>query len=177
MSSPDTHTFKYNPDKEILENTLLNTRVIVFDADFIKALTDSLTKAFHTGAVVILYQMGLAYGELLGRRILESGGLGKQTEGVYRQRYASLAVGKFKFPSLVALMMSGPPTEIKVSLEDSFFAKAIGRTGKPECHIVRGLLEGTANVVFRNDYVCQEMKCASKGDQTCEFLVQLRKPA
>ena len=172
MSSPDTHTFKYDPEKEILENTLLQTRVLVFDSDFIKALSDSLTKTFQTGAIVILYQMGLAYGELLGRRILETGGLLKQAEGVYRQRYASLAAGKFRFPSLAALAAGGPPPEIKVSLEDSFFAKAVGKTGQAECHIVRGMLEGTAKVVFRKDYVCIEARCLSKGDKICEFLVQ-----
>ena len=172
MSRPDTHTFLYDPEREILENTLLNTRVIVFDSDFVKALSESLTKTFQTGAVVILYHMGLAYGELLGRRILESGGLAKQTEGAYRQRYASLAVGKFQFPSLAALAAKGPPPSIKVTLQESFFARSIGKTGQPECHIVRGLLEGTAKVVFRKDYECQETQCLSKGDALCEFLVR-----
>ena len=174
MSSPDTHTFRYDPNREILENTLLKTRVLVFDADFIKALSDSLNKTFQSGAVVILYQMGLAYGELLGKRILESGGLLKQAEGVYRQRYAGLAAGKFRFPPLTQLATGGPEQQIKVTLEDSFFAKAIGKTGRPECHIVRGILEGTAKVVFRRDYQCQETKCLSKGDALCGFLVAPR---
>jgi predicted hydrocarbon binding protein len=171
LAAPNTHTFMYDPEKEILENTLLKTRVIVFDADFVKALSISLTKTYQTGATVILYHMGLSYGELLGKRILESGGLARQAEGVYRQRYASLAAGKFHFPSLAALAAEGPPAKIKVSLEDSFFAKAIGRTGQPECHIVRGILEGTAKVVFGKDYQCQETKCLSKGDALCEFLL------
>ncbi|HEV2389470.1 MAG TPA: 4-vinyl reductase [Nitrososphaerales archaeon] len=177
MPSPDTITFRYDPEKEILENAVLNTRVLVFDADFIKALTDSLTKTFQSGAVVIIYQMGLAYGELLGRRIVESGGLSKQAEGVYRARYASLAAGKFRFPPLAALASAGPQQQVRVTLEDSFFARAIGRTGKPECHIVRGLLEGTANVVFGRDYACQETRCLSKGDDLCEFLVVPRAQA
>ncbi len=171
LSSPDTHTFRYDPDKEILENTLLNTRVIVFDADFVKALSESLTKTFQSGAVVILYQMGLAYGQLLGQRILASGDLATRAEGAYKQRYASLAIGKFHFPPLATLVVGGPPAQVAVSLEDSFFAEAIGRTGKAECHIVRGLLEGTASVVFRKDYECQETKCLSKGDSRCEFMV------
>jgi predicted hydrocarbon binding protein len=177
LPKPDIHTFKYDPDKETLENTLLKVRVIVFDADFMKALTDSLTKTFQTGAVVILYQMGLAYGELLGRRILESGGLADQAEGVYRRRYAGLAAGKFRFPPLAALAAGGAAAPMKVTLEDSFFAKAAGVTGQPECHMARGLLEGTANVVFRKDYQCQEVKCLSKGDALCEFLVTQRPKA
>ena len=174
MSGPDTHTFRYDPDKEILENTLLKSRVMVLDADFVKALSTSLTKTFQSGAGVILYQMGLAYGELLGQRIIESGGLARQSEGAYRQRYASLAIGKFQFPSLSALAASGGPGRVIVSLSDSFFARAIGRTGQPECHIVRGLLEGTAKAVFRKDYQCDEISCLSKGDALCEFLIQLR---
>jgi hypothetical protein len=123
LPKPDIHTFKYDPDKETLENTFLKVRVIVFDADFMKALTDSLTKTFQTGAVVILYHMGLAYGELLGRRILESGGLAKQAESVYRRRYAGLAAGKFQFPSLAALAAGGDAAPIKVTLEDSFLPR------------------------------------------------------
>ena len=174
MSVPDTHTFRYDPEKEILENTLLKSRVMVLDLDFVKALSSSLAKTFQSGAGVILYQMGLAYGELLGQRILESGGLAKQTQQVYRQRYASLAIGKFQFPPLAALAASGGPGQLTVTLADSFFAKAIGSTGQPVCDIVRGLLEGTAKVVLKKDYQCQEVKCVSKGDALCEFLLRLR---
>jgi predicted hydrocarbon binding protein len=174
MSSHDGHAFLYDPKKEILENTLLRTRVMVWDADFVKALSESLRRSFQSGAVVILYQMGLAYGELLGKRILESGGLGSHTEGVYRQRYASLAVGKFQFPSLATVASGGPPSQMKITLEDSFFAQSLGRTGQPECHIVRGLVEGTAKVVLKLDYVCQEVRCLSKGDSLCEFIVAPR---
>jgi hypothetical protein len=48
---------------------------------------------------------------------------------------------------------------------------------QPECHIVRGLLEGTAKVVFKKDYECKEVKCLSKGDAFCEFLVAARTKA
>jgi predicted hydrocarbon binding protein len=174
MSTSDTHTFRYDPVNEVLENTLLNSRVIVFDTDFVRALASSLGKTFQSGAIVILYQMGLAYGELLGQRILETGGLGRQTQQAYRQRYSSLALGKFNFPPLAALAASGTPGQIIVTLKDSFFAKALGRTGQPECHIVRGLLEGTAKVILKKDYECKEISCLSKGDPLCEFLLSLR---
>ena len=144
---------------------------MVLDTDFIKAIGSSLTKTYQTGAVVILYQMGLAYGELLGQRILESGGLGKQTQLEYRRRYASLAIGKFQFPSLAALAATESPTQVTVTLRDSFFARALGRTGQPECHIVRGLLEGTAKVIFKKEYQCHEVRCISKGDELCEFVI------
>jgi len=174
MTSPETFTFRYDPDREILENTSLRTRVMVLDTDFVKALSTSLTKTFQTGATVILYHMGLAYGELLGQRILESGGLLAQTQGAYRQRYASLAIGKFRFPSLAALAAGGAPGQVTVSLGESFFAKSIGKTGQAECHVVRGILEGTAKAVLKREYACQEVKCLSKGDQTCEFSLQPR---
>ncbi len=118
--------------------------------------------------------MGLAYGELLGQRLLESGGLGRQTQELYRQRYSSLALGKFQFPSLAALAASGGPGQFTVTLRDSFIAKALGRTGQPECHLVRGLLDGTSKVVFKKDYECKEISCLSKGDPLCEFSIQLR---
>ncbi len=174
MANTETHTFRYDPANEILENTLLGVRVIVWDAEFYKTLVSNLTGTFQTGTTVFLYHIGLSYGRLLGRRILESGGLAKQTELEYRQRYASLAIGKFHFPSLMELATSGGLAQITVRLRDSFFAKALGKTGTAECHIVRGLLEGTAGEVFKRDYQCVEAKCLSKGDEQCEFLISLR---
>src|ERR1017187_6552464 len=111
LSSNDTQTFKYDSATETLQNTVLGVRVMVWDGEFYKALVSSLTSTFQTGTVVFLYHMGLVYGELLGRRILETGGLGKQTQGEYMRRYASLAIGKFDFPSLAGLATSGGPKQ------------------------------------------------------------------
>jgi predicted hydrocarbon binding protein len=167
LSGTNSQSFKYDSANETLENTSLGVRVMVLDAEFYKALVSSLTRTFQTGTIVFLYEMGRAYGELLGKRILETRGLRSE----YIKRYSSLAIGKFHFPPLESLAAAGTPSNVTIGLRDSFFASALGRTGQPECHIVRGILEGTAEVVFKKEYQCQEVKCLSKGDKYCEFLL------
>ena len=61
--------------------------------------------------------------------------------------------------------------------ERQLLCESLGTTGQAECDVVRGPLEGTARVVFKKDYQCQEVKCLSKGDALCEFLLRLRAQA
>ncbi|MGH9918131.1 MAG: V4R domain-containing protein, partial [Nitrososphaerales archaeon] len=148
--------------------------VMVFDAEFYKALIGNLNKVFKSGAQVFLYEIGVAYGELLAKRLADAGGLSRSTARRYAEEYSTLAVGKFEFPPLETLAGKVPGT-LTIGLRESFFATSLGRTGQAECHIVRGILEGTAKTMFGQDYACSEEKCMSKGDQRCEFLLSRRK--
>ena len=165
-----SNVFAFDQANQILVNTSLGTRVMVLDAEFYQALTRNLTEVFKSGAQVFLYQAGLAYGELMGRRMTESGRLESTTPDVYFKRYSSLAIGKFEFPPLASFVAMAP-TGVTIGLRESFFARSLGKTGKAECHIVRGLLEGTAKYILKGDYACSEVKCLSKGDPRCEFFL------
>lgn len=168
--SPSADTFVYDEAKQTLVNSTLGTRVMVLDAEFYQALNENLTQVFKSGAQVFLYQMGLAYGDLLGRRILRMGQGVSSNPSAYLERYSSLAMGKFEFPPIASIIQQ-PNSPVRIRLRDSFFARSLGKTGQAECHIVRGLLEGTAKSFLKTDLVCSEEKCISKGDELCEFLL------
>jgi len=170
------NVFTYDETNQTLVNSSLGTRVMVLDTEFYQALASNLTSVFGTGAQVFLYQMGLAYGQTLGKRVVELGHLDSSTPEDYLRHYTSLAVGKFEWPQL-ALLFARAPAGFTVGLRDSFIARALGKTGQAECHIVRGLLEGAAKTILKADYSCAEVKCLSKGDWRCEFFLTPAKPA
>lgn len=55
---------------------------------------------------------------------------------------------------------------------DSIMAKYYGNTGHCVCHIPRGWFAGASCVFFKKDVDAVEIKCLSKGDDFCEFLIK-----
>ena len=45
---------------------------------------------------------------------------------------------------------------------------------EPNCHFLSGFLEmSVERLLGLSDLYCQEMKCAAKGDDCCEFVIAL----
>jgi predicted hydrocarbon binding protein len=161
---------KFNARYQQLEDSLLGVRVMSIDGIFYRGLWDRLMSDFGPGAAIVLYEMGLGYGELMGKEIVNRG-MGRL--GVYKDfldRGVKSGMGTFEVPMLAAVI-SGFRGRILVRLKDSFFATSVGTTGKCECHIVRGMIVGAARVVLHKSLTCEETKCLSKGDQYCEFVL------
>ncbi|MHB8566918.1 MAG: hypothetical protein ACYC7D_06540 [Nitrososphaerales archaeon] len=56
-----------------LEDPLLGLRLMVIDEEFYKGLRDKLYNSFESGASLILCEMGLGYGEILGHNMKKMG--------------------------------------------------------------------------------------------------------
>lgn len=141
---------------------------MAIDTDFYKGLRDRLFQIFQSGAITILYEMGIGYGELMAERIQK---MGKNKLSVYRrfmEHGVYLGIGRFETPFL-KMIISGLRGEPVVRLTDSFYAAAAGKTGRPECHIIRGTIAGAARILLNKEFDCVEEKCTSKSDPYCEF--------
>ncbi len=154
---------------ERLEDELFsNLRVMVIDEQFYKGLRDKLYERFQSGASVILYDMGIGYGELMGKTI-QSVGVSKL--GAYK-RFMELGkkqgYGRFDVP-LLKMIISGIRGEPIVILKDSFFATSAGRTGQVECYIVAGMIAGAARMILGKNFECREEMCISRGETRCQF--------
>ena len=154
-----------------IEDPFLKLRVMVIDAEFYKSLTDKLYSSFQSGASVILYEMGLGYGELMGQRMKEMGTSRLQIVKDFIELGKTHGYGEFNTP-FIKMVVSGIRGEPLVRLENSFFASAIGRTGKTECYLIAGIIAGATQVLFNKKYTCIEEKCLSRGDAYCEFRVK-----
>lgn len=164
--NPSTHRLERMPDE-----LFSNLRVMIIDEQFYKGLRDKLYNKFQSGASVILYDMGVGYGELMGKAIV---GAGASKLGTYKK---FLDIGKLQGYSefavpLLKMIISGLKGEAYVTLKDSFFATSVGRTGQVECYIVAGMIAGAGREVLHKEVVCREQKCISNGDELCEFTMR-----
>lgn len=140
---------------------------MVMDSDFYKGMRDELFRAFKSGAGVILYQMGVGYGQISGRKIAQSPSKVAASRKFLRQGEHQ-GYGQFEVP-LMESILSGIRGEGVVRLKDSFYATSAGETGQAECFIVAGQIAGAAGMVLEKKFKCDEVKCLSKGDEFCEF--------
>jgi predicted hydrocarbon binding protein len=164
----------FNRESGRLEDTFLNLRVIVLDEEFYRGIRNKLYDSFQSGASVILYDMGLGYGELMGKSIQRMGTHQLKIMTDFMNLGKRRGYGTFHTP-LLKLILSGIQGEPVVRLRDSFFSTTVGKTGKTECYLLAGIIAGAAMVILKkDDIVCIEEKCLSKGDRYCEFKIKRR---
>lgn len=158
----------YDNKAEELEDPFLNVRVMAIDSYFYKGMRDQLYKTFRSGTARILYEMGLGYGTIMGKMILEQGKgrLEYYKDFIDRGKYHGM--GHFQVPMLEAII-AGLKGEAVIRVKRSFFASSVGETGLVECYIFAGQIAGAARVLMKKEYNCIETKCTSKKDEYCEF--------
>jgi predicted hydrocarbon binding protein len=167
--NPKTNQLEREPDE-----VFSNLRVMIIDEQFYKGLRNKLYERFQSGASVILYDMGLGYGEIMGKGIAA---IGISKIGTYK-RFLDIGkkqgYGEFQVP-LLKMILAGLKGEAYVNLKDSFFATSVGRTGQVECFLVAGMIAGAARFMLNKDVECIEVKCISKGDELCQFNLKEKK--
>jgi predicted hydrocarbon binding protein len=157
-----------NSETGRIEDPLLRLRVLVIDSEFYKGLRTKLYSKFNSGASLILYEMGVGYGEIMAKNIKEMGAGKLEIYKKFIDRGKHQGYGEFTVPLLESII-SSMKHEAKIYLKDSFFASSAGKTGNVECWIVAGIIAGAAKIIFGREMLCVEEKCASKGDPRCEF--------
>lgn len=60
-------------------------------------------------------------------------------------------------------------TPIRVEVENTPEPRRLGRTGKFECHLMRGIYAGYFTTIFGTPFMGRESTCRSAGDRTCTF--------
>ena len=68
-----------------------------------------------------------------------------------------------------------PKERIVVRVNNSYssvcYREMCVKSTQPLCHLLRGLFAGGFSVLLKTDYDAEEVKCASKGDPYCEFVL------
>jgi predicted hydrocarbon binding protein len=80
-------------------------------------------------------------------------------------------MGWFK---IVKIERNEAENETTFILDNSAEAETSGETGKTVCHCIQGLLTGIVVNAYGVKAEGREVKCKSKGDEYCEFVVSLR---
>ncbi len=64
---------------------------------------------------------------------------------------------------------------LRITVENSPFAKSYGKSSKGVCDLIRGVIGGMASVIFDQDCIASEVECISKGFEKCLFVVDSEK--
>lgn len=140
--------------------------VIVSIETFVSLQKDAETILGSDGASVLLYEAGKKSGLRWINRFSKKWGLkdNKFIEAV-QNFYAELGWGKFS-------VEEDNKNELVVRIENSFIARGYGNSEVPVCHFLRGYNAGLAEVLKGNEIDAEEVKCAAKGDDCCEFVMK-----
>lgn len=140
--------------------------VIMSIETFVSLQKDAETILGFDGASVLLYEAGKKAGLRWINRFSKEWGLkdNKFIEAV-QNFYAELGWGKFS-------VEENSKNELVVRVENSFIARGYGNSEVPVCHFLRGYNAGLAEVLRGNEIDAEEVKCAAKGDDCCEFVMK-----
>ena len=121
------------------------------------------------GAAIIFYEAGRDAGFSWASRFKEGWNVKEDDFGsAIKEFYADLGWGIFEISSLTK-----EGTTIRV--ENSFIARAYGKSETAICHFLSGYSAGIVQTISGQKMDAQETKCIAKGDNCCEFIVSAAK--
>ena len=59
----------------------------------------------------------------------------------------------------------------EVKVKNCFICEDI-KSNKPECHIVSGTISGVLPIIFKERFLCDEVKCKAMGHPACVFMIR-----
>ncbi|MFZ2410577.1 MAG: 4-vinyl reductase [Candidatus Methanoperedens sp.] len=140
--------------------------VIVSIETFVNLQKDAEKILGHDGASVLLYEAGKKAGLRWINRFRKEWDL-KDEKFIdsIQNFYAELGWGKFS-------VEEDNGKELVVRVGNSFTARGYGNSETPVCHFLRGYNAGLAEVLKGKGIDAEEVKCAAKGDDCCEFVMK-----
>jgi len=162
-----SNLIEFDWEKGVITNRWSNTRTFLFGVAGFANLREDMQKRYYDTAIVLLHDLGAAFGENLGRLGLKRG---LTVEELPRTMATlSLAGGWGK----LTLASGHPSTGNSVYTNDNcVFCSAIKEKDKPSCEFLGGVLKGFTEVVVGRPHVVEETEClAMKGSSTCRFNV------
>ncbi len=164
----------FDPENALIRDELLGVRSALYGAELYASIFKRLHEIFQSGAAMILYESGKEVGKRYGTIVKEKFGENLSKASDVLVEHARLTGwGIFESPvTNVAkwLLLK----RVTVIIKKNFHAEAVGQTGQPSCHFLRGLLEGFTSVLTRAECRCEELACMSSGNKFCKFEIHLR---
>jgi predicted hydrocarbon binding protein len=137
--------------------------VMMHRAGLAKAFGE-LTKLLGSGGETILYTQGKSYGHSRVENYRKMFGLNPTARlQELSHIYESLGFGAAQ----VTIESSG---KIRFVLTDDFECSTNERSGYG-CSFIRGLIEGSVEIITRKEMTSEELKCRLQGDKNCEFVL------
>jgi len=143
-------------------------RYLLIRPETLAGLQKSMEKASGKQAKKIIFQGGFEGGYLSAKKYKEIHKFShKEILDFMVAMGSQIGWGSFELNQYDPVERS-----LKITVEDSPFAEAYGKSSKGVCHLIRGVVSGTASVVFGQDCVASEISCFAKGDRCCVFIAK-----
>ncbi|MDP3103861.1 MAG: V4R domain-containing protein [Candidatus Methanoperedens sp.] len=140
--------------------------VIISIETFVNLQKDAERILGVDGASILLYETGKkAAMQWIYRFNNEWGLKDKKFIEAVQNFYAELGWGNF-------VVEEDNKNGLVIRVENSFIARGYGNSDVPVCHFLRGYNAGLAQVLKGNEIGAEEVKCAAKGDDCCEFVMK-----
>jgi predicted hydrocarbon binding protein len=140
--------------------------VIVSIETFVNLQKDAEKILGFDGAAVLFYETGKKAGMRWINRFSKEWGLkDKKFIEAVQSFYAELGWGKFNIDE-------SSENELVIEVENSFIARGYGISEVAVCHFLRGYNAGLAEVLKCKAIDAEEVRCAAKGDDCCEFVMK-----
>jgi predicted hydrocarbon binding protein len=140
--------------------------IIVSIQTFVHLQKDAEKILGFDGASVLLYEAGKKAGLRWINRFSKEWGLkDKKFIEAVQNFYAELGWGRFS-------VEENNKNGLVVRVENSFIARGYGNSEAAVCHFLRGYNAGLAEVLKGKGIDAEEVKCAAKGDDCCEFVMK-----
>lgn len=127
---------------------------------------DHVYKLLGSGGETLLFEEGMAIGKANGDAFVKALGAERVRENIdyLRNNLAALGWGR------VAAGTTAEGETTHILIYDCFECSSNEgpRTG---CHFFRGYIIGNRSATFGQELVAEEVKCALRGDDVCEFLL------
>ncbi len=144
-----------------------DVRYLLIRPETLAAFQKAIEKEIGEKASRILYESGFQGGSLSSKRYREVFGFSDDEIVRFMMEMGSqIGWGRFELEGF-----NSAKKRFFVKVYHSPFAEAYGSSPKPVCHMIRGVLGGTASVVFRTKVEPKELSCLAKGDGCCTFEV------
>ena len=142
---------------------------LVLDVRTLRSMKDRLSKIYgDTSQTAIMYAMGKEDGQRKATDIIKR--LPQESHEAFIERILSLqrilGWGDIK-------VVSSEPKKFVVRIYDCVERRLGGKSEKPECDYIAGLIAGIYEATHDLDAEASELKCVSQGNPYCEFNVTL----
>jgi len=140
-------------------------RYLLIRPETLIALQKGIDKELGDRASTLLFQSGFQGGSLSSKKYREVFQISdREIVKFMVEMGPQIGWGRFELEEF-----DPAQKRLVVRVHHSPFAEAYGPSSSPVCHLIRGVLSGTASVVFGKEIEGQESACVAKGDAFCRF--------
>ncbi len=164
------HSNGFDADAYHFPLTVGNTRAVIFPLSVLEGFIIRLKNSFDPLIVqTILWYQGREIGERISESYRESG-IGIHAIEMLKAKALSFGWAHMEVPQL-----DEKDRKAVVRLFDNWECGMFKDSAVPRSHFLRGIIAGFFSSLFKVEVDATEVKCTSKGDPYCEFVLEERK--